>query len=259
MQFELNRRRLLIAGLAASAAGAGGPPVAALARPLRAIAFDGFPIFDPRPVAAKAESLFPGRGDALMAAWRTRQFEYQWLRALAEDYADFLSATRDGLVFAARALKLELASTALDELVGAYTTLGIWPDVPPALKTLREAGYRLAIVSNMTQQMLDDGLRRAGIETAFDHVLSTDTIRSYKPSPRAYQLGVDALRLRREQILFVPFAGWDAAGAKTYGHPTYWVNRSHAPQEEWGASPDGTGQDMAGLLAFASAARARAT
>jgi len=46
---------------------------------VRAIVFDGFPIIDPRPLAARAEELFPGKGEALHGAWRTRQFEYTWL------------------------------------------------------------------------------------------------------------------------------------------------------------------------------------
>jgi hypothetical protein len=50
---------------------------------LKAIAFDAFPIFDPRPVSRLAETLFPGEGADLSNAWRTRQFEYQWLRALS--------------------------------------------------------------------------------------------------------------------------------------------------------------------------------
>lgn len=244
------RRHFLLAGMAATLA---GPPAGASARgqPVyRAIAFDGFPIFDLRPLAAKAESLFPGQGAALTAAWRTRQFEYQWLRALAGDYADFLQTARDGLVFATRSLKLPLTAQARDELVGMYSSLGVWPDVPSALMTLRGAGLKLAIVSNMTQRLLDDGLRRAGLDGALDHVLSTDTIRSFKPSPQAYQLGVDALRLERTQILFAPFAGWDAAGAKAFGHPTFWVNRLQAPAEEWGAPADGVGRDMAELVAF---------
>lgn len=249
MTREVRRRQLLLAGLAA-AAGLPTTTVTAAAQPYRGIAFDGFPIFDPRPIAAKAERLFPGKGAALMAAWRVRQFEYQWLRALADDYADFTRATSDGLVFAARSLDLDLSPQARDELVGAYSALDVWPDVPAALKALRAAGLKLAIVSNITRAVLEDGLRRAGLDGALDHVLSTDAIRSFKPSPRAYQLGVDALRLRREQILFVPFAGWDAAGAKAFGHPTFWVNRLQAPREEWGAAPDGTGRDMADLLHF---------
>jgi 2-haloacid dehalogenase len=64
--------------------------------PFKAIAFDAFPIFDPRPVFGLAETLFPGNGTAFSNAWRTRQFEYQWLRALSGHYADFWQTTEDG-------------------------------------------------------------------------------------------------------------------------------------------------------------------
>src|SRR5215471_18483240 len=74
----------------------------AAASPFKAVAFDAFPIFDPRPVFALAETLFPGKGAELSNAWRTRQFEYQWLRALSGRYEDFRRTTEDALVFAAR-------------------------------------------------------------------------------------------------------------------------------------------------------------
>jgi 2-haloacid dehalogenase len=73
---------------------------------------------------------------------------------------------------------------------------------------------------------------------------------TFKPDPRAYQLGVDALKVKREEILFVAFAGWDAAGAKLFGYPTYWVNRQRAPHEEIGALPDGSGETLSDLAAF---------
>src|ERR1700761_8476239 len=52
------------------------PPAFAETRPIKAIAFDGFPIIDSRPVFAKVEELFPGKGAAISDAWRTRLFEY---------------------------------------------------------------------------------------------------------------------------------------------------------------------------------------
>jgi 2-haloacid dehalogenase len=64
----------------------------------RAIAFDAFPILDPRPIATLAEKLFPGRGAALMDAWRARQFEYSWLRSVSHRYVDFWTVTEDALV-----------------------------------------------------------------------------------------------------------------------------------------------------------------
>src|SRR5262245_40000564 len=61
----------------------------------KAIVFDAFPIFDSRPVFALTETLFPRKGAELSNAWRTRQFEYQWLRALSGNYADFWQVTED--------------------------------------------------------------------------------------------------------------------------------------------------------------------
>jgi hypothetical protein len=55
---------------------------------IKAVAFDGFTTFDPRPISAVAEELFPTRGVELSNLWRTRQFEYTWLRTLTGNYAD---------------------------------------------------------------------------------------------------------------------------------------------------------------------------
>ncbi len=63
---------------------------------------------------------------------RIRQFEYQWLRALSNHYADFWHATEDALVFSTKSLKLELTPGKRDELMGMYLELPTWPDVPQA-------------------------------------------------------------------------------------------------------------------------------
>ena len=46
------------------------------------------------------------------------------------------------------------------------------------------------------------------------------------------------------------FAGWDVAGAKWYGYPTFWVNRLGAPLEELGEIPNGSSRDLSGLIEF---------
>ncbi len=239
------------------AAGVLGTPTASavVSKPaIKAIAFDAFPIFDPRPIFARAEQLFPGKGAELGNAWRTRQFEYQWLRALAGQYIDFREATESALVFAARQLKLDLTPEKQRRLMQGYHELKAWPDVPVALTELRRAGLRLVFLSNMTRSMLEAGIAHAGLKGNFDAVLSTDSIKSYKPDPRAYHLAVDALGLRKQEILFVAFAGWDAAGAKWFGYPTFWLNRSGAPAENLGVMPDASGAGMADLVSFVNRA-----
>jgi len=225
-------------------------PTAPTSRRFRAIAFDAFPIFDPRPVSRLAEALFPGRGADLSNAWRARQFEYQWLRALAGRYADFWQTAEASLTFAAKLLALELTPETQAELLKAYSDLPVWPDAPAALRSLKEAGVRLAFLSNMTANSLEAGIARRGLDDVFEHVLSTDTVRTYKPDPRAYRLAMEAWRLPVEDILFVAFAGWDVAGAKWFGYPTFWLNRLDAPEERLSVLPDGVGRDLADLLGF---------
>jgi 2-haloacid dehalogenase len=245
--------RLTAAGVTTDlVAGASGRRAAAATAPLRlkAVAFDAFPIFDPGAVVSRADALFPGRGTALSDEWRLRQFEYAWLRVLSQRYADFWQVTQDALVFAARKLKLELDSNKRDALMEAFLELVPWPDVVPALTALAGSGLRLAFLSNFTPRMLKANLERSGLTARFERVLSTDEARTYKPDPRAYRLGTEAFGLRREEILFVAHAGWDAAGAKSFGYPTFWVNRRGLPAEELGSPPDGAGQDLSELIRF---------
>jgi 2-haloacid dehalogenase len=216
----------------------------------RAIAFDGLVVFDTRRVQTLAEERFPGRGAALVTAWRSRQFEYQWLRTTGEQYADFLTVTSDSLEFAVRSLNLELSAETRAALMEVYVTLDVWPDARPALHALRESGMQLAFLSNMTATMLSDGLARADLGGLFSHVLSTDAVSAFKPAPRAYSLGPTMLGLPKESILFVASAGWDAAGARWFGYPTYWVNRSAAPPESLGLSADAAGPDLSSLVRY---------
>ena len=126
-----------------------------------------------------------------------------------------------------------------------YLHLSAWPDVLPALQTLREKGIRVCFLSNMTKEMLTRNAKNCGIEDYFEELISTDIARTYKPAPQAYELGCRILQLKKEEILFVAFAGWDACGAKWFGYPTLWMNRMNAVEEELSVQPDATSTGMA--------------
>jgi 2-haloacid dehalogenase len=246
----MTRRSFLGASIAAAtvATGKASPAAQSAAADIQAIAFDAFAVFDPRPVFQACEVAAPGRGSELASLWRTRQFEYQWLRGLGRQYEDFYAATEAALVFAARSLELDLTAAARERLMHGFLELRAWPDVAPSLRALRQAGKRVALLSNATPQILASGLRNSGLELSLDEVISTDRIRSYKPDPRAYQLGVDLLKVPKERIAFVAFAGWDVAGAKWFGYPTFWNNRQSAPPETLGVTADAEGATLGHLL-----------
>jgi 2-haloacid dehalogenase len=241
-----NRRDFIKLAAAAAAIGRVGSALAATRT--RALAFDAFPIFNPTSIAEVAEHAFPGKGRQLMEAWTRRQFEYTWLRGLGQRYADFWTVTTQSLVYAAKVTELTLTGAQRDTLLGAYLELKAWPDVLPALKQLRAADIKLGFLSNFTRKMLDDGIKSAGLQGMFDHVISTDVAATYKPDPRAYQLGVDTFKLKREEIVFVPFAAWDAAGAQWFGYRTLWVNRAKQHAEELEMNTDGMVSSLTELV-----------
>jgi 2-haloacid dehalogenase len=217
---------------------------------ITAIAFDGFPVIDARPIAAKAEELFPGKGNALVTSWRTRQFEYTWLRTLSGHYLDFWHTTEDALIFAAESIGAPLDKSSRERILGTYLELKAWPDARVALESLHAAGVRLAFLSNFTTRMLDAALNNSGLRSFFEPHLSTDRVRAYKPHPKAYEMALQAFGTERDEIVFCASAGWDAAGAKWFGYPTFWVNRSGQRVEELGVRPDGMGSSMADLVDF---------
>lgn len=249
---SVSRRRFIASGVSAIAA------VPVFARSLnvtpfkrfKAVAFDAFPIFDPGSVSTITSKLFPEKASELSNQWRTSQFEYSWLRTVAGQYKDFWQITKDALLFAAKKSQVALSADAMDQLMGQYLQLNTWPDVIPALDQLKNAGLRLCFLSNFTEEMLATNMKHSGIDNYFEAVISTDKANTYKPNHTAYELGTKTLGLKKDEILFVAFAGWDACGAKWFGYPTFWLNRLRATEEQLAVHPDGQGASFEELLKF---------
>jgi len=214
----------------------------------KAVAFDYFVIFDPNSVVPAVEEAYPGKGAEFTRAWRAKQFEYGFLRSITHRHADFFKVTEDALVYTAAAMKLDLPPGKRKRLLDAYLTLKPWPDAVDALRKLKAAGVRIITIANFSREMLRANAENAGITPILDELLSTEVNGTYKPDPRAYALGMERLKLKKEEIVFAAFGGWDAYGAKSFGYTTYWVNRFNLPVEELGIAADRTSNNLEGLL-----------
>ena len=206
---------------------------------IRAIAFDLYgTLFDVHSVVDQCEQRYPGRGREISAVWRQKQLEYTWLRSLMNRYVTFEQATDDALRYACRYLKLELDEATRATLCDAYLKLRAFPEVPDALLRLKERGLRLAVLSNGSPHSIGSVVGHAGLRDRFEHLLSVDPVRIYKPHDRAYELAEQAFGLSRASILFVSSNAWDATGARYFGFPTGWINRSGNTFDEMGQRPD---------------------
>jgi len=217
---------------------------------IRACVFDAYgTLFDPLSVQQKAESIFPGKGEALSRLWRSRQLEYTWLRSLMDRYADFWQVTRDALIYASRSLELSCDASQQEELMQEYLCLDLYPDVASGIRAMPV--QRRAILSNGTPRMLQAVVEHAGLKQAFAMLLSVDRVKTYKPSPAVYQLAVEDLRLSKNEIGFVSSNYWDAAGAASFGFQAWWLNRSRQAADELGISPRATIASLRELATWA--------
>ncbi|MET0232044.1 MAG: haloacid dehalogenase type II [Rhodanobacteraceae bacterium] len=248
---QIDRRHFLRLGGYAIASAAAAKPVPSVeaVMPPRAILFDAFAIFDPRSVKSVVEAHVRDAPAEFHELWRNRIFEFQWLHALSGRYVDFAACATEALEFAMATLKVDLSSSAKRNLVEAFSNLTPWNDVDEGLTALAASGVSTGFLSNMTEPMLRSNMRRNHLEGRFDFVLSTDSVHTFKPDPRAYELGCTALNVAKTDVLFAAFAGWDAAGAKWFGFPTYWVNRTGA-RPEFAIRTDGEGADLRALARF---------
>jgi 2-haloacid dehalogenase len=207
----------------------------------QAVLFDAYgTLFDVHRIVARSAVCIdvgiPGKAEALSQLWRRKQLEYTWLRALMNRYEDFWRITEAALRSALSELSIEATDRQLGELMDAYLCPPVFEEVGTALQSLKRSP--LAILSNGSPTMLDSAVRNNGLGSWFVEVISVDRVKTYKPSPRVYALGIEILNLPAAEILFVSSNSWDAAGAKAFGYQVCWCNRSGAKGDDQGFVPD---------------------
>lgn len=211
-----------------------------MSKTYRAFLFDAYgTLLDVHSVIARANAGLQGDSQALSRLsqlWRQKQLEFTWLSALMDRYRDFESITEAALRTALAQLRIDAEEAQIHRLLDAYLTPDVFPDARAALETLGD--FPRAILSNGTPAMLNAALEHNHLASYFKHVISIDPVKTYKPSPKVYQLGSDTLGLSASEILFVSSNGWDAAGAKAFGYNVCWCNRTGAPLDGLGFSPD---------------------
>ena len=86
------------------------------------------------------------------------------------------------------------------ELTERFSTMPPHPEVPAALRKLRDAGFRLFTLTDNLLEVQTRQLERGGIVSFFERRFSADAVKHHKPSRQAYayverELGVEASQL----------------------------------------------------------------
>ena len=77
----------------------------------------------------------------------------------------------------------------------------------PALRTLRDAGLKTAVLTNASLKQARDALAFAKLSHLFDAVLSSDDIGTFKPDPAAFRVASRHFSCSPERLVLVTAAG----------------------------------------------------
>jgi len=205
---------------------------------IKACVFDAYgTLFDVHSAVGRYRRRLGDIADQVSLLWRTKQLEYTWLRSLMGHHADFWQVTQDALDFAFDMHHLNDPNLRTD-LIEAYLHLDCYPEVPETLLTLKARGFKLAILSNGTPTMLEAAVKNSGISDLIERNYSIEDVGIFKPDPRVYQIAVDGLNLKPEEIVFQSSNAWDASGASSFGFKVAWVNRFGQSVERLPGRPD---------------------
>ena len=214
---------------------------------IKACVFDAYgTLFDVHSAVGKHRQRLGDIADQVSAVWRTKQLEYTWLRSLMKRHADFWQVTQDALDFAFEMHGIKDSQLGKD-LMGAYLQLDCYPEVPGALSELKTRGFTIAILSNGTPTMLEAAVKNSRLEAMIPRIFSVETAGVFKPDPRVYQIAVDELGVKPEEIVFQSSNAWDAAGAAAFGFKVAWVNRFGQSPERLPGKPQIEIKDLSEL------------
>lgn len=112
------------------------------------------------------------------------------------------------------------------------------PGTLDTLRTLRERGVHLGMVSNIDDDHLQHLLAATGLARCFDSILSSEQARSCKPDGKFFDLALERAQCDASEALFVGDSlPQDVAGANAAGLRSVWIRRPHSQAPADGPQP----------------------
>ena len=129
-------------------------------------------------------------------------------------------------------------------ILGTLRKLRPYPEVAQSLQRLRDAGLKLAALTNSTMQTAEAQLTYAELRDHFEQVISADEIHCFKPAPEVYHLAASRLGVEPGQVRLVAAHDWDVTGALRAGCAAAFVGRPGQVMNPFGPQPDVRGADL---------------
>jgi 2-haloacid dehalogenase len=185
-------------------------------------------------------------GDAgVRRAWFLQLLQSALVATVTGAYSDFGTIGGAALDMVAEREGVDLSEEERQRILGGMRELPPHPEVAGSLDRLRDAGLRLATLTNSTQQVAEAQMESSGLRGYFEQILSADAVKRLKPAPEPYRMAAESLGVEIGQVRLVAAHSWDVAGALRAGCAAAFVARQGMVLDPLVERPDVVGGDLA--------------
>jgi 2-haloacid dehalogenase len=184
-------------------------------------------------------------GDAgVRRAWFGQLLQSALVATVTDAYSDFGAIGGAALEMTAERQGVTLSDEDKRQILGGMRELPPHPEVAESLSRLRDAGLRLATLTNSAQRVAEAQMENSGLRDYFEHLLSEDAVRRLKPAPEPYRMAAGSLGVAVGEIRLVAAHAWDVAGAFRAGCAAAFVARPGMVLDPLVQRPDVVGADL---------------
>jgi 2-haloacid dehalogenase len=210
-------------------------------------------VFDVNETLLDLESLRPFfdrvfKDPAAMRLWFGGLITYSEALTLAGVYVPFTDIGRAVLQMFAATRGIKISGEDGDELTMRFASMPAHPDVPAALRQMRDHGFRLFTLTDNTLEISGRQLESAGLIDLFERRFSVDeSVKRHKPAAEAYHFVANELHVDPADVCLVACHVWDTVGALAAGLQAGLILREGNAPLDVGPQPNYVGDDLGAI------------
>jgi 2-haloacid dehalogenase len=188
------------------------------------------------------ERIFGEKG--AMRLWFANLIMYSAALTVAGCYVPFTDIGTAVMKMLADTRGIRIAEKDKKELTDRFSTMPPHPEVPAALRKLRDAGFRLFALTDNLLAVQTCQLEHGGIVDLFKRRFSADGVKHHKPSPEAYAYVERELAVAPSRLCLIACHTWDTLGAVAAGWEAALIKRVGNDVLGVGPQPQVVGDDL---------------
>ncbi|ORX19139.1 haloacid dehalogenase [Mycobacterium szulgai] len=161
----------------------------------------------------------------VLREWFGQLITYSMTATLTGEYVDFSTLGQGVLSMVADIHGVDVTANDAARLKSAMRTMPAHPDAAAGLTELRANGFRLVTLTNSPPGEGASPLENAGLAEFFEHQLSVDSCRAFKPAPAVYRHVCQVMDVAPGDCMMVAAHVWDLLGAQRVGFSSALITR----------------------------------